>query len=60
MNKPQNKSVQTGQNPTQTFQNNAVPKLGPDATPLEKKIVGTIKQCDKLIADYRKAQGGAK
>ena len=56
MNKQQDKSAHnSGQN--QTLQNNAVPELSPDATPLEKKIVRQIKQCDKLIADYQKAQG---
>ena len=56
MNKPQSQSAQnSGQNPT--LQNNAVPELGPDATPLEKKIVSHIKQCDKLKAEYQQAQG---
>lgn len=55
MNISQDNSAQNSEQ-TQTLQNNAVPELSPDATPLEKKIVSHIKQCDKLIADYQQAQ----
>ena len=59
MNTSQDQSVpNSGQN--QTLQNNAVPELSPDATPLEQEIISLIKQCDELIADYSQAQGGVK
>jgi hypothetical protein len=57
MNTSQDKSAQnSGQIPTETLQNDAVPELSPDATPLEQEIIGLIKQCDEPIADYSQAQ----
>jgi hypothetical protein len=62
MNTSQHKSAQnSGQTTPQAANGKTViPAPRPGMTALERSLIGTINQCDKLSDAYQQAQGGVK